>query len=397
MKLINTEFDSRLIDDRLRDAKGHIRPAKTWYSDCPTAVDFEEAEDKLESLLGDAYYNERHYHPAKQGRRKRYHGKSMSVDWWDERPGGSGNYEWSNFHNRLYGLIDKYIGKKFDDCFAALKERYMTNKDWRRQVCGVGNRQAKRNNLWMGIRDQFLSVFENDMRPGDYYVDDQGLIQKLPAKHKHPNRDIHRYEGEMYYEPNYGAIKCYESKLRDAKINILDYDLPDKLSYEFVRRFESGFPHTYSYWEIRNICNACFKLVDNRTVVTIKWHSPEWYAIKGRSGKRRPKKPDNSEYYDRSLAVQRYMAKHKEPGVTFHRLMSESLADIRRDTYIDAANRLMANAYKLSMYGKATYVGAIKTVMKSPWLDKACREPIFDADFQLDCAVYNYLNPEDKI
>ena len=48
----------------------------------------------------------------------------------------------------------------------------MTNKDWRRQACGIGNRKAKRTNLWMGIRDHFLDICKATAYLGDYYVDD---------------------------------------------------------------------------------------------------------------------------------------------------------------------------------------------------------------------------------
>lgn len=396
MKLINAEFDHTLIDDSLRNKKGYIRLAKTKYPDDPEAVDFEGAENALESLLGHAYHDERHYHPTKQGRRKQYRHKSMRVDWWDERPGGAGQYEWSNFRNRIYGLIDKYIGRKFDDCFTALKERYMTNKDWRRQACGIGNSRANRSTLWLGIRNYFLEIFDNHPTyPGDYYVDDDGLIQKLPAKPKHSNRDIHIVEGELYFVPNYGAIRLLSDKLADARVDISAINLPDKISWEFVRNWSRCF-RTLSWYEVDRLEKACFTRVDNRTYRTIKWHTKEWYDIKGRSGKRHPKKPDNSAYYDRSLMVQKYMGKHKELGVTFHKFMTMDLADIRRDLFIEAANKLMANPYKLSIYGKATFVAAVKAVINSPWLDKACREPIFDADFQLEVAVYNYLNPNNK-
>lgn len=396
MKLINAEFDHTLINDSLRDKRGCIRPAKTKYPDVPEAVDFEEAENELESLLGHTYYNERHYHPAKQGRRKQYRGKTLHVDWWDERPGGAGQYEWSNFRNRIYGLVDKYIGKKFDDCFAALKERCMTNKDWRRQACGIGNSQAKRSTLWLGIRNYFLDIFDDrPTHPGDYYVDDNGLIQRIPTKPKHPNRDIRITEGELYYVPNFGAIRLFSHKLADARFDISAMNLPDKISWDFVRRWSNCF-RTLSWYEVNRLEEACFTRVDNRTYRTIKWHSKEWYDIKGRSGKRKPKKPDNSAYYDRSLMVQRYMAKHQEPGVTFHKFMTMDLADIRRDMFIDAANELMAMPYKLATYGKVAYVNAVMAVMNSIWLDKACRSYVFNAKTQLDTAVFNYLNSDNN-
>lgn len=399
MKLINAEFDHKLIDDRLRDKKGRVRLSKTKYPYAPDAIDFEETEDNLEVLLGHAYYNERHYHPAKQGRRKRYCGKQLHCDWWDERPGGSGNYEWHNFHNRLYGLIDKYVGKKFDDCFAVLKERYITNKDWRRQACGIGNRQAKRTNLWMGIRDQFLDIFKDSRRwPADYYVDDAGIIRKRPTKPRHANRDIHKYEGEAYYIPNYGAIQCLREKLADARIDIVNMHLPNKVSIEFIQRWESSF-RTLGYWQVRHLREACFQYMDVRKVITIKYHSPEWYAIKGRSGKRKRKKIDRSAYYDRSLWVSNYLANHEEMGVNFHSLMENDLEDIRRGRLIDVANRWICDvpSYKALIYGRKNYADAIVTVMESDWLDKTCKSTVWDAEFQLETAVHNYLNPDNKI
>ena len=392
MKLINTEFDHHLINESLRDKKGRVRLAKTKYPQDPDAVDFEETEQELEALIGKAYHNERNYHPAKQGMRKQYHGRHVTVDWWDERPGGSGNYEWSNFHNRLYGLVDKYVGRKFDDCFAALKERYMTNKDWHRQACGIGNRKAKRTNLWMGIRDRFLDIFEDRPGPGDYYIED-GIIRKMPAKPRRHNRDIIRYEGDLYYIPNFGAIRCLANELADCRINIADCHMPDKVSSEFIRRWESGF-RTKGYWEVRHLRSSCFQEVDERTVKTIKWHSPEWHAIKGRNGKRRPKKVDRSAYYDRSLWVSNYLKHHEEEGVNFHSLMENELADIRHDRFIDVANGWIRNVppYKAATYGTKEYRDAIVAVMNSDWLDDACNNIVWDASFQLEMAIHEYLN-----
>ena len=398
MKLINTEFDHRLINESLRDKKGRVRLAKTKYPQDPDAVDFEETEKELEDLIGNAYHNERNYHPAKQGMRKHYRRKHVTVDWWDERPGGSGNYEWSNFHNRLYGLVDKYVGRKFDDCFAALKERYMTNKDWHRQACGIGNRKAKRTNLWMGIRDHFLDIFKENAYLGDYYVDDDGIIRKRPAKPRRHNRDIVRYEGDIYYIPNFGSIRCLADQLTDSRINIAECVLPDRVSSEFIRRWESSF-RTKSYWEVRHLRASCFQEVDERKVVTIKWHSPEWYAIKGRSGKRRPKKVDNYAYYDRSLWVSNYLKHHEEEGVNFHTLMGDDLANIRRNRFVDVANGWIRNVppYKAATYGAKEYRDAIVAVMNSDWLDKECQSTVWDASFQLEMAIHEYLNPNEKI
>ena len=399
MKLINIEFDHRLINDNIRDKKGRVRLAKTKYPQDPDAIDFEETEKELESLLGHAYHNERNRLPAKLGMRKQCNGKHVTVDWWDERPGGSGNYEWHNFHNRLYGLVEKYVGKKFDDCFAALKERYMTDKDWRRQACGVGNRRSKRTNLWMGIRDQFLSIFEWSRYLGDYFVDDEGLIQKRPAKPKRHNRDIHRYEGEVYYVPNYGAIKDLADKLAKAKVDIVNYHLPIKVTIEFVQRWESSFPaYHFNYWEIQQIKRACFHYIDKRTCRVIKYHSPEWYEIKGRSGKRKRKKIDRSAYYDRSLWVSDYLRHHDEAGVYFHSLMENDLATIRRSRIIDVANTWIRDVppYKAITYGADNYRKAIVAVMESEWLDRTCKEVVWDASFQLDMAIHEYLNPGTK-
>lgn len=394
MKLINTEFDHRRIDDSIFDKKGRVRPSRKKFNTLE-AVDFEDAENALESLVGHAYYDERNYHPAKQGMRKRFRHKTCFVDWWDERPGGSGNYEWHNFHNRLYGLIDKFIGKKFNDCFVALKERYMTNKDWRRQACGIGNRKAKRTNLWMGIRDQFLSCFE--YRPrwteyyGGYYVDEDGLIQKAPSKPKHPNRDIRQYEGEVYYVPNFGAIKNCADKLADARIDISECTLPTKVSVEFIQRWESCF-RTLSYWQIRHLRESCFTYVDNRTIKTIKWHSKEWYAIKGRSGKRKAKKPDNSAYYDRSLWVQNFMKKHEDKGFTFHRLMENDPEELRWNDYLDVAQDMFDHPTSdIVVWGKKAYYQNIRDFVNSLEFVKLCKEPMWDPDFQFKYALRDYI------
>lgn len=396
MKLINMEFNHRHIDDSIFDKKGRVRMSRKKHNSLD-AVDFEDAENAIEGLVGDVYGDERKYHPAKQGMRRRYHHNKMTVDFWDERPGGAGRYEWHNFHVRLYGLIDKYVGKKFDDCFSALKERYMTNKDWRRQVCGVGNRHAKRTNLWMGIRSKFLDIFNNHRYRSDYYVDNEGIIRKCPSEPTRRHKDIYKYEGEAYYVPNYGAINNLREKLDDARVDITMRTLPSKVPIEFVHRWESSF-RTLGYRQAHCIREACFKYVDGRTVKVIKWHSKEWYDIKGRSGKRKRKKPDNSVYYDRSLWVQNYLRKHNEQGLTFHKLMEFDPEDIRRERLITIANGWIRNVppHKVLNYGSNNYANAILAVMKSNWLDKTCKSTLWDAEFQLEMAVYEYLNAKNE-
>lgn len=391
MKLINTEFDHRRIDDSIFDKKGRVRMSRKKYNSLD-AVDFEDAENALESLVGDAYRNERQYHPAKQGMRRRYRGNRVTVDWWDERPGGAGRCEWHNFQTRLYGLIEKYVGKKFDDCFSALKERYMTNKDWRRQAIGVGNRRAKRTNLWMGIRNEFLDIFSDRRRRGDYYVDNEGIIRKRPSEPKRRHKDIYKYEGEAYYVPNYGAINNLRDKLNDARVDITMHTLPAKVPIEFVRRWESSF-RTLSYWQAHCIREACFRYVDEREVRVIKWHSKEWYDIKGRSGKRRRKKPDNSAYYDRSLWVQNYLRKHNDRGLTFHKLMEFDPEEIRWDNYIDVANNMLINPTSdMVVWGRRSYIENIKEFIDSVEFVRLRKEPAWDYDFQFKYALREYID-----
>lgn len=401
MKLINRAFDIRRIDDRIFDKKSKVRKARpkfvSIYNHDTDAlmecVDFEDAEICTERLLGHAYKDEINCQPRKQSMRKRYAGKKMMVDWWDERPGGSGNYEWHNFHNRLYGLVDKYVGKKFDDCFAALKERYMTNKDWRRQACGLGNRKAKRNNLWMGIYHHFLGIFETDPKAGDYYVED-GIICKMPSKPRHPARDIHQYEGELYYVPNFGAIRCQSSQLADARINIAELNLPEKCTHEFVQRWESSF-RTLGYWQVRRLAESCFTRVDNRTIKVIKYHSREWWALKGRKAKRKSRY--NAAYYDRSLWVQNYLKNNPEIGFTFHTLMENNPEDIRRSRFIEAANRIITNpcGYYAQNYNTRLFIQTLCDVMRSTELDKLCSDWVLDAEMALRNIVVNKIKNND--
>lgn len=180
MKLINAEFNLSDIDDRLYNKDGRMRVHR-WFP-VRSDIDFECTEHETESLLRGAYKAERNWHPRKQGMRKKYVGRQVHVDYWDERPGRTGHYTWRTIDNKLYGHINKYIGKKFDDCLSALKERVTTNKDWQVQACGFGS-----NNdhyfIWFAWRNRFLSVFEDSRwSKADYYVDEAGYIRQRPKK-----------------------------------------------------------------------------------------------------------------------------------------------------------------------------------------------------------------------
>ena len=92
MKLINSAFDSKILDDRMYDKRERIRVArKVRYKGEPGILDFEQAESELEHTIGDAYRAERTYQPRKQKMRIRWtRGRKAHIEWWDERPGGAG-------------------------------------------------------------------------------------------------------------------------------------------------------------------------------------------------------------------------------------------------------------------------------------------------------------------
>lgn len=392
MKLINAKFDPQLIDDRVYDKKGRIRRARRDPWDME-AVDFSVAERELELLIGHAYKDERAYHPVKQGMRKRYRGKQVFVEWWDER--GSGQYNWAHINNRIYGLIDKYIGKKFDDCFSALKDRVRNNKDWWEQACGFGARKAKRSLLWEAYRRHFLDAFEDHPRwQADYYVDDDGLIQKRTTKPKHPNKDIHEYVGEAYYAPNYGAIKQFAEKIVTGfRVDITPY-LSDKMSHELIHRWESSARPEVGYWEAHKLRQACFQWVDNREVRTIKYRSKKWYAKKGFQKKTGHTKL-NHQIYDRSLWVQKYKAKHGgELGMTFHNLLYNDPADIRESNFIEVANAMFRNpsAYVFELgCTKQELFAAIKNLFATGWIRKRSQKYVLDTQIVLGHKILNEL------
>lgn len=289
--------------------------------------------DSLDDVLDHVYENERKYQGNKQHIRLRwFRGRNPQMEWWDERPGGSGHSQWTLINNKLYGHIRKYIGKKFDDCFSDFKQKVKYNKDWQVQACGFGSR-SNRAFTWRAWRDKFLELFDGHRWRGpEFYVDDEGIIHEIVSKKKLSRKHITILEGEAYYVPNWGAIKSYENKLADARVDIRQYG--DKISIEVMHRWESSFRKT-SYWNVRSIKDACFNFVDNRTRRVIRAYTKEWYELKRTKRRLKYNKPDRSAEFDRSLWAQRYLKKHPNCGMGFHSLLNNNVETIRYNQFIE--------------------------------------------------------------
>lgn len=373
-KLINSVINIEAIDDRLRDGKGRIRefyptnahdPDVWGYSDGERTANLvnhnNDFEDELEYEILGAYFNERHYQPRKQKMRVRWNrGKQAVIEWWDERRGDCGRTSYNILMTRIDGHISKWVGRKFDDCFSDLKRKFLTNKDWRRQGVGIGACRQRRDKsmLWVGIRDHFLSNFEG--RWGDYTVNDGGLIEKLPSRRQPPYRNITVYEGDAYYIPKPKALQAckplfdilpsrmFQQLMLSAKVDMstiqrLESEIRSTVDTAFHYSGPNKITHTawsalpgklvviakkrYSWWEAcRAVTNYCFEFVDERTTHTIKYHSKEWYLLKGKRPK--PKKVDRSAEYDRSLWVQKYLKNHNNP-YSFHDMMRENPDELK--------------------------------------------------------------------
>ena len=291
-------------------------------------------EENVDRVLGHAYRNERKYQSSKQHMRLRWsRGRVPQMEWWDERPGGSGHSQWAIINNKLYGHIRKYIGKKFDDCFSDFKQKVKYNKDWQIQACGFGSCRDK-SLLWIAWRDRFLYAFEEGhWRRPSFYVDDEGIIHEAIGKKKISRKHITILEGEAYYVPNYGAIKQNENKLAYARVDIRGYLAP-KVSMEIISRWVSSF-RKLGYWDVRSLKNECFTFVDNRTTRVIRAGTKEWYELKRAKRRSKYNKPNRSAEFDRSLWVQRYLKKHPNCGMGFHALLNHNIEEVKYDQFIE--------------------------------------------------------------
>lgn len=396
MKLINTEFDHERINDNLYDRKGRIRRVRHDKFDT-VGLDFEDAENELEDTLRGAYHHERNSEPRKYGMHKRFRNGVGHVDYWDERPGGAGRDGYGTIDNQIHGLIRKFAGKKFDDCFAALKDRVKNNPDWKVQACGFGSCRKKKALIWFAYRERFLECFNDEYRKyhenykPDYYVDEDGIIRVTKRTDSKDARDIYEYSGELYYVPNYGAIKDLANELADARVDIASMNLGPKVPVELIQRWESSF-RTKSYWEIRRITAACFTKVDTRTYRVIKHHTKEWYAK--REKKAKYKKPDRSAEFDRSLWIQKHRYRREEFG--FHALMANSQEVLRRNSLIKEMNKILSEPYKfipvLGYPSKELLFEALKNIYESNWIDKVIKSPVWDPAYELHCQILIELN-----
>lgn len=390
MKLINAEFDHERINDNLYDKKGRVRRVRHDHYDMD-ALDFEDAEVELEDTLRGAYHNERHNEPRRYSMRKRYHNGTCTVDYWDERPGGAGRDGYDIIDNQIHGLIRKYKGRKFDDCFAALKGRVRNNPDYKIQACGFGSSRKKKAMIWRAYRERFLDCFEDDSwkygRLGlpDYTVDEYGIIHITKPKPQNDRRDIVEWSGELYYVPNYGAIKAHADELADARVDIIKY-LGPKISCEVIDRWEASF-RTKDYSERRKLLNTCFRKVDERTRRVIKHHTKEWYQKREKKGKY--KKVDRSAEFDRSLWIQKHKYRQEEFG--FHALMANTQKDLRRNRLVSEINEIIDAPYKyipiLGYPKKEHLIEVLHRIYDSGWIEKTIKRPIWDPAYELHCQI----------
>lgn len=395
MKLINSIFDSKVLDDRMYDKRERIRVARPIrYRGEPGILDFEQAENELERTIGDAYRTERTYQPRKQKMRMRWaRGRKACIEWWDERPGGAGRDNWHIIDARIDGHIKKWVGRKFDDCFSDLKRKFYENKDWRMQACGIGCSVHKNTRvLWMSIQDRFLDNFEG--RWADYGVDDDGIIYDTSKPRRKPRRDIVLYgNGELYWETNVRNLEACRYLFENLPSNIYNAAMVNcrvdnntilriereiknsaRIAYNGTRYDNVEFHKLIwmymplhlqsiarrSQWTIAHaVIDFCFTKVDAREHIVLKFGTPEYKRYKAEKNKRRPN-PDKAAYYDRSLWVQNYIKKH---GGNFHELLTNNPDDITRANFLEALETILnAPGYYAELWG-----------VSKPDLKDACR------------------------
>lgn len=368
MKLINSTFDSKVLDDRMYDKRERIRVARAVrYEGEPGILDFEQAENELERTVGDVYRAERTFQPRKQKMRMRWtRGRKAHIELWDERPGGAGRDNWHIIDARIEGHIKKWVGRRFDDCFSDLKRKFRDDKDWKMQACDIGCAAHKNNRvLWMSIQDRFLDNFEG--RWADYGIDDDGIIYDIHRPSRKPNRDIVFYgHGEIYWETNTRNLEAcrylfehipsgiYKNAILNGRIDnetVLrlerEIETSARIAYRSTR-FDNVEFHKLIWMYMpahlqatanrsslligRKVIDFCFTKVDTRERVVIKFGTPEYKRYRAERNKRRPN-PDHAAYYDRSLWVQNYIKNH---GGNFHELLTHNPDDVKRANFLEA-------------------------------------------------------------
>lgn len=401
MKLINSTFDSKVLNDHMYNRHGRVRccrPAR--YEGEHGILDFEQSELELDRTIGHVYKAERMYQPRKQKMRVRWtRGRKAHIEWWDERPGGAGHNNWHIINNKIDGHIKKWLGRRFDDCFSDLKRKFHEDRDWRIQANGIGTRVHRNTRvLWMAIQDRFLDSF--DGRWADHGIDEDGIIYDASVPRKKPSRDIVFYgNGELYWEvkpKNLEICRCllanlpsnvfrmplWNGRLDNGTILRLRSEIENSAriayhgaSYEnidFHKRMWSSLPGFLQYWADRTwrigseVIDFCFEMVDTRERVVLKYGSPEYKRYKAERNKRKPD-PDTSTYYDRSLWVQKYIKKH---GGTFHELMTRNPDDINREKFIGLIDSVLCDIdHYTGRWGvpKQAIKEACKQLVDSDW------------------------------
>lgn len=154
-------------EELLPDEEGYYSDPEPWYQD----------EDFLREF--DPKWNE----PQKQSINGGiFNSKGEYVLDWDIRE-DKGHARFKERSNKMYGLLENGVGKKFDDVYSKL--------------CRSG--LADKRLWWRSVREDFLSEFRNDRRyPSDYYVDDNGLIQRRESRKR---TKVHQDIRIPYEEP----------------------------------------------------------------------------------------------------------------------------------------------------------------------------------------------------
>lgn len=411
MKLINSTFDSRVLNERIYGKFGRVRIARRgYYWDPEREIDFDASAEELERTIGDAYREERMYQPNKQNMRVRWNRKKKAtVEWWDERPGGAGRDNWGIINARLDGHVKKYVGRKFDDCFSDLKRKFFENKDWRMQAGGFGTANHKSTRvLWMAMQDRFLDMFEPNRWGSDFSVGDDGLIYDTSEPRKHRSRDIVLYDvGECYYQtipPNLEHCRSlfenlpsnvYKQAMIEGRLDVNtiqrlrgEIENSARIAYhgnagynnvEWHKMMWSYLPGQFQvcsryYYNGMDVINYCFKFIDNREKVVLKAGSREWKRYKRDHIKpgTRTNPVDRANYYDRSLWVSNYIKSHNGNG-NFHELMSHTPDEIRYKEFITALETILDNpGYYAGAWGatKQELKNAVAEFADSDWYKK---------------------------
>lgn len=198
----------------------------------------------LSNFDEDMYFSNEGHQIRRSPMRRRYNkeGQNPSVEWYSDL--GHGHCKWHTMNTMIEGFINKNIGNRFNDVF----HKFMNKPRIHIGFHCYG---------YYTPRSMFLDFFERDRNrryEGDYYIDNDGLIQQIPLKPRRP-RDIIIRKGLNLYERQYTYTIREDAILSISKpfIALFGKDLYDRI---LSKRIFDDIDFTRLYRKMSEVCSV---------------------------------------------------------------------------------------------------------------------------------------------